>query len=258
MAEYLLNVANISLIHNVTGVQVATATLKSHTISQSVDTNDIRGGQDNKLLTRIKSNKTVTIAIEDVCQNRDMIAIMAGSSIEKKTNFTGKTVAKDYTFVTGGITLTPAPANGVTKIGCWVNGQYVEGTITDSKLTVTDAKTGDVVTVGSYDYIVSSADFIALDSNKFSGSYTLVMDEPVYNLDLDITAYKRSIFPRVTADDAFELGGTGEKSEKTITYNFTAMEEVGGTGLGYFYYEDAQTVQASYVVKEEEAKAKTK
>ena len=34
------------------------------------------------------------------------------------------------------------------------------------------------------------------------------------------------------------------------------MEEVGGTGLGYFYYEDAQTVQASYVVKEEKAKTK--
>lgn len=239
-SEYLLDVANISIIDNATQMQLATATLKTHNISQSVDTSDIRGGQGNELLTRIKSNKTVTITIEDVCHNRDFLALAMGSTVEKaKTNFVGHTVAKEYTIETANeITLSPAPKATTATIKCWDSkGKAVDGNWATNKLTVTGAQKGEVYTVGSYEYEVKTGDFVAISSNKFSGTYMLVMEEPVVDLDLNVVAYKKSVFPRVQADDSFELSGSSERSEKTISYTFTALKTKGANELGYFYYE---------------------
>lgn len=237
-SEYLLDVANISIIDNASGLQLATATLKSHNISQSVDTTDVRGGQGNELLTRIKSNKTVTITIEDVCHNRDFIAMAMGSEVKAQQNFDGHTVAKEYTYATAGITLNPAPKATDGKIKCWTaDGKLVEGTYATNKLTVTEAKEGEVITVGSYVYQVTKGDRIAISSSKFSGTFTLVMEEPVLDLDLNVVAYKKSVFPRVQADDSFELTGSSERTEKTVSYTFTALKTKGVDELGYFYYE---------------------
>lgn len=237
-SEYLLDVCNISLIDNATQLQLATATLKSHNISQSVDTTDIRGGQGNEVLTRIKSNKTVTITIEDVCHNRDFIAMAMGSKVEGSKAITGRTVAKEYSFVSGGITLSPTPKSTSGTIKCWDSkGKAVDGTITSGKLTITGANPGDVVTVGSYEYAATDGDYIAISSNKFSGTFTLVMEEPVVDLDLNVIGYKKSVFPRVQADDSFELAGSSERAESTISYTFTALKTKGSDELGYFYYE---------------------
>ena len=236
-SEYLLDVANISIIENKTGLQLATATLKSHNISQSVDTSDIRGGQGNELLTRIKSNKTVTITIEDVCQNRDFLAMAMGSTVESKKAITGRTVAKEYVYGGSEITLAPVPKSETDTVTYWVNGEKKTKALVGGKLTPESAEEGDVVTVGSYEYSATAGDYIGIFSDKFSGTYTLVMEEPVVDLDLNVVAYKKSVFPRVQADDSFELGGSSERAEKTISYTFTALKTKGSNELGYFYYE---------------------
>lgn len=239
-SEYLLDVAKAYLIENATGFECATGTLKSHTISQSVDTSDIRGGQGNELLTRIKTNKTVTITLEDVCHNRDFIAMAMGSKVADGANFDTHTVAKDYTVGSAAneITLKPAPKNGVSKIKYWAaDGSQKEGTVTSGKLTIQGAKQGDIITVGSYLYTATAGDLVSISSNKFSGTYTLILEEPVIDLNLEVIAYKKSVFPRVQADDSFELAGGSERGEKTISYTFTALKTPGVDELGYFYYE---------------------
>lgn len=241
-SEYLLDVAKAYLIENATGFECATGTLKSHTISQSVDTSDIRGGQGNELLSRIKSNKNVTITLEDVCHNRDFIAMAMGSEVKAQQNFETHTVAKDY--VVGAtateITLDPAPKAGTTKIKYWAaDGSQKEGTVSNSKLTIAGAKQGEVITVGSYLYTAKAGDLISIASSKFSGTYTLILEEPVIDLNLDVIAYKKSVFPRVQADDSFELVGGSERGEKTMSYTFTALKTPGVDELGYFYYEKA-------------------
>lgn len=239
-SEYLLDVANITLIDNTTQLQLATATLKSHNISQSVDTTDIRGGQGNEVLTRIKSNKTVTITIEDVCHNRDFIAMAMGSAVETKSSFDTYTVAKDYTFTSGQITLDPAPKNQTQEVTYWVNGKKQKTALAAGKLTPTGASAGDTVTIGSYLYAAKAGELVSISSNKFSGTFTLVMEEPVVDLDLNVVGYKKSVFPRVQADDSFELSGSSERAESTISYTFTALKTKGSDELGYFYYESAK------------------
>ena len=66
--EFLLSVADVLLLDSKTGAQLASATLKSHSMNQSVDTTEIRAGQANDVLATIKNNKTIEVTIEDVQQ----------------------------------------------------------------------------------------------------------------------------------------------------------------------------------------------
>ena len=79
--EFLLSVADVLLLDK-DGNQLASATLKSHNMTQSVDTTEIRGGQRNDVLATIKNNKTIEVTIEDVQQQRDFIAMMLGAEIQ--------------------------------------------------------------------------------------------------------------------------------------------------------------------------------
>ena len=76
--EFLLSVADVLLLDK-DGHQLASATLKSHSMNQTVDTTEIRAGQANDVLATIKNNKTIEVTIEDVQQKHDFIAMMLGS-----------------------------------------------------------------------------------------------------------------------------------------------------------------------------------
>ena len=43
--EMLLGVADVLILDDATGMQIASATLSSHTIEQTVDSTDLRGGR---------------------------------------------------------------------------------------------------------------------------------------------------------------------------------------------------------------------
>ena len=80
--EFLLSVADVLLIDKESKAQLASATLKSHNMSQTVDTTEIRAGQRNDVLATIKNNKTIEVTIEDVQQQRDFIAMMLGAEVK--------------------------------------------------------------------------------------------------------------------------------------------------------------------------------
>ena len=80
--EFLLSVADVLLIDK-DGHQLASATLKSHNMTQSVDTTEIRAGQANDVLATIKNNKTIEVTIEDVQQKHEFIAMMLGSAMDQ-------------------------------------------------------------------------------------------------------------------------------------------------------------------------------
>ena len=81
--ELLLSVADVLLIDLDTKMEYATASLKTHNISQSVDTSEIRAGRNNAVVATLESNKTITVEIEDVHSNRDWIAIAMDAEVEE-------------------------------------------------------------------------------------------------------------------------------------------------------------------------------
>ena len=94
--EFLLSVADVLLIDKDSKAQLASATLKTHNMNQTVDTTEIRAGQRNDVLATIKNNKTIEITIEDVQQQRDFIAMMLGAEVEECSVDIGEKAIADY------------------------------------------------------------------------------------------------------------------------------------------------------------------
>ena len=255
--EFLLSVADVMLLQVVEKeggqketIQLASATLKSHSMNQTVDTTEIRAGQANDVLATIKNNKTIEVTIEDVQQKHDFIAMMLGSSIEKRaTNVdayvmpqgleVGKTLGGKGG--EGKIVLPQKPKAGEVLEVRTVDGKLLTlGDLTDDVVaqpTGETLKDGDIVYISGYAYAAPTDNMkISIKSDKFAGSYKMVLDEQVFNADMQVIARKQTVFHKVIPNDSFTLDGSAERAEKTSSYTFTVALEPGQKELGYVLY----------------------
>ena len=236
--EFLLSVADVLLIDKDSKAQLASATLKTHNMNQTVDTTEIRAGQRNDVLATIKNNKTIEITIEDVQQQRDFIAMMLGAEIEENAKVKayvlpqGIEVGKD-----GALTLPQVPAEGESVIVEDENGEVLTTSGTGKNLTLTQApKEGTIVYISGYAYDAQADHKMVIASDKFAGSYQMVLDEQVFDADMQIIARKQTVFYKVIPNDSFTLDGSAERAEKTISYTFTVALDSGRQDLGYVIY----------------------
>lgn len=247
--ELLLSVADITLIDNETKVEYATASLKSHNISQSVDTSEIRAGRKNAVVATLESNKTITVEIEDVHANRDWLAIAMDAELESKTSVDVRVlpqklkVADDLT-----IELSKAPkhSNDVqvlkdgVKLETVIVGKQVTLSLPDEAEGTIILEKGDVVTVMSYVYTAPAADVMAIGGEGVGRSFAMYMEESVFNNDMKVIATKTTYFPRVVPESSFTMEGSSELAEQNMTYSFTVSQAEGEENLGYIYYVDAE------------------
>ena len=77
---------------------------------------------------------------------------------------------------------------------------------------------------------------MAIASDKFAGSFKMVLDEQVFNADMQIIARKQTVFYKVIHNDSFTLERSAERAEKTTSYTFTVALEQGREDLGYVLY----------------------
>ena len=246
--ELLLSVADITLIDNETKVEYATASLKSHNISQSVDTSEIRAGRKNAVVATLESNKTITVEIEDVHANRDWLAIAMDAELESKTSVDVRVlpqklkVADDMT-----IELSKAPKHS-DDVQVLKDGVKLKATIVSKKVTLSlpedessiTLEKGDVVTVMSYVYTAPAADVMAIGGEGVGRSFAMYMEESVFNNDMKVIATKTTYFPRVVPESSFTMEGSSELAEQNMTYSFAVSQAEGEENLGYIYYVDAE------------------
>lgn len=236
--EFLLSVADVLLIDK-DGNQLASATLKSHNMSQTVDTTEIRAGQRNDVLATIKNNKTIEVTIEDVQQKHDFIAMMLGSEIKKGATADAYVLPQGIVVSGGKIELPQTPKSNekivVTKAdGTAISGVTFTGTQSSSLTGVQD---GDIVYISGYAYAAPSDNIkMTIASDKFAGSFRMILDEQVFNADMQIIARKQTVFHKVIPNDSFTLDGSAERAEKTTSYTFTVALEPGREDLGYVLY----------------------
>ena len=244
--ELLLSVADITLIDNATGVEYATASLKSHNISQSVDTSEIRAGRKNAVIATLESNKTITVEVEDVHANRDWLAIAMDADLAAKQNVDVRVLPQKLKVGTGlKITLAKEPKNKadvkVFKDGVALTAQ--QDTSSNNVFTLTGGssslKEGDVVEVQSYVYVAKAADVMAIGGEGVGRSFALYLEESVFNNDMAVIATKTTYFPRVVPESSFTMEGSSELAEQNMTYKFTVTKAEGEDALGYIYYVDA-------------------
>ena len=220
----LLGVAD-ALVITKSGLQIAAGTLSSTSIDLSSDVTDLRAGRGNKLIGRLKSNKSVSVTIEDLEQTPEFQALVSGSEI-KSGSITAYVMPKEVKYVTGGITLEHTPLE--TKIPCQIlkNGSKVEGTVAGGKLTIADgAEAGDVILVGAYTYNATSAKHFKVQAGKFAENVTVVLEEDVYDGEtMQIIGRKQTILENCSPDENFSLAGSREIGETTASYTFTALD----------------------------------
>lgn len=234
--EMLLGVADVLIIGS-NGLQLASGTLSSHTIEQTVDASDLRGGRQNKIIGRLRTNKGLSVTVEDLQQTKEFQAFMSGSKIVDGA-ITAYSMPKEVAYVADGITLSPTPAPTITKLPCELpDGSKVEGTVTAGKLTVAGAGAGDKVLIGGYTYQASDAKSFKIQGGKFAENVTVVLEEDVYDGEtMQIIGVKQTIIPVAAPDENFSLSGSKEIGESTVSYTFTALSSGACDDLGYVVY----------------------
>ncbi len=235
--EFLLSVADVLLIDK-DGHQLASATLKTHNMNQTVDTTEIRAGQRNDVLATIKNNKTIEITIEDVQQQRDFIAMMLGAEIEEGATVDAYVLPQGIEVQSGGkISLPQEPKAGEKVVVEDAEGEVLATSGSGKELTLTQAPAeGTIVYISGYAYSAVADQKMVIASDKFAGSYRMVLDEQVFDADMQIIARKQTVFYKVIPNDSFTLDGSAERAEKTISYTFTVALETGRQDLGYVIY----------------------
>lgn len=269
--EMLLGVADVLILDNDTGLQIASATLSSHTIEQTVDSTDLRGGRTNKLIGRLKTNKSLTVTVEDLQQTKEMQALISGAEIKADGTVITKGASVAYTmpktvkYTAGanGIVLdVTKPHKAGTPIYVYnalTGEKYAEnvietvpgggGAVTSVKIYKADNKQdeldeGTEVIVGAYAYTVADAPNFTIKSNKFAKNVSVILEEDVYDGEtMEIIKVKQTIIPLASPDENFSLSGSAEISETTASYTFTALatKEDGSDCenlLGYVVYVD--------------------
>ena len=236
--EFLLSVADV-LLMDAKGNQLASATLKSHNMSQTVDTTEIRAGQANDVLATIKNNKTIEVTIEDVQQKHDFIAMMLGAKIETGATVDAYVLPQGLTVKSNKVELPQTPKVGENVVVTKANGEAIaSASVSGKEITgLTGLNDGDIVYISGYAYSAPADNMkMAIASDKFAGSFKMVLDEQVFNADMQIIARKQTVFHKVIPNDSFTLDGSAERAEKTASYTFTVALEQGREDLGYVLY----------------------
>ena len=258
--EMLLGVADVLILDDDTGMQIASATLSSHTIEQTVDSTDLRGGRTNKLIGRLKTSKSLSVTVEDLQQTKEMQALMSGAEIET-TPTLAFTMPKEVDYTTDGIELDPKLKDG-TPIFCYdletgkqYDTQLVPAVgVGNDKLKVgeagqnnntpgnvqTELANGTPVLLGAYRYDTTTEENFSIRSDKFAKNVSIVLEEDVYDGEtMEIIKVKQTIIPLATPDENFSLSGSAEISETTASYTFTALNSGECENLlGYVVYLD--------------------
>ena len=246
--ELLLSVADVTLIELTSGnegAEYATASLKSHNISQTVDTSEIRAGRKNAVIATLESNKTITVEIEDVHANRDWLAIAMDG--EMQTNQTVEvrvlpqklTVQQDTGESALYITLSKAPklVSEISIIHKGVTLGSNDFSVDGVKVTITATAVhkDDVVEVMSYVHS-ATADVITVGGAGQGRAFAMYLEESVFNNDMKIIATKTTYFPRVVPESSFSMSGSSELAEQNMTYTFTVAQAEGQDYLGKIFY----------------------
>lgn len=239
---YDLSVANALLIDEETGLELYTASLETHTINQTAESELVKAGQNNDTFLEIKKDKEITIELVDIQQKRDWEALKLGGTLETKmvkvsafprnytvSGETGKEIELEQTPVDG----TPIVYDKKTKKPLATDAVTLSG----KKLTITDEsiEKGDVVFVGSYMY-ETEAEAIDIQNRSNTSTMRLELDIPKYGADNQVKYTKKVVFYRVSLGEDFSMEGSSERSKQTTTHKMTVLKHPDRDSLGFFAY----------------------
>ena len=235
--ELLLSVADVLLIDIESGMEYATASLKSHNISQTVDTSEIRAGRNNAVIATLESNKTITVEVEDVHANRDWLAIAMDAELVEEEDFDVVVLPQTLKVENGKVTLSRTPKEGEELLAYnKKDGSAVTISAEGKVGSVAGAAEGDIILVASYKTKATKADVMEIGGEGEGRAFAMYLEESVFNNNMKVIATKTTYFPRVVPESSFSMEGSSELAEQNMTYTFTVSQGEGQDYLGQIIY----------------------
>lgn len=242
---YELKVANVILEDLETGVEMYSASLDTHQISQTVSEELIKAGQENDTFVTLTKSKEIKVTLEDIMAKLDWQAAKVGGSLEER-ELEVSAFPKNYKVKDSSgelvIELEHEPVNGVLPViyrkdthkAISTDLLTLEGkviTISDDSLSA-----GDLVFGSSYKYLTTS-DSLMIDSGSKARHFRCEMHIPVLSSDLSLLFTKKIVFHKVAMSQNWEFSGATEISKNNQSTELTVLKHDDYDGLGYIVYE---------------------
>lgn len=179
-------------------VVVALKTLKMTEVTTTGETTYAIGGRGNAKLVGFSGNREARVTIQDAIFDNKALAMLTGNPIKPAAQrdrvFNEEIVSTEGAFALSDLTFTGSVAYSV-------DGEDATGSATDGVVTVADLPAGTRVSASWTKPVSSQA--ITVTANDFAGTYKLVLDVVVRDLETGKDFYGQFIAPKVQVENDF-------------------------------------------------------
>lgn len=247
-----LSVANFYAYDTKNGLEYYSGTLESHELTKKVDSEKLKGGQNNDTIATIDKNVEISLKIVDIVARQDLQSLKLGGAITKVTlsdNVYAYHMPKQYVVTSETtdkiITLSDEPKSGEevaiynnkTKEKLVLTTDY---TISGKIITIvdTDVAIGDTLFVtGFYYKAPETAKYFEIKEGSVPAMLT-VIEVPLFDSDTRVVAKKQYIFPRAKINASVTMKGQTEKTKNTDETTLDILKDPSLNYLGRVIYLD--------------------
>lgn len=219
---------------------IGSTTLDSASIAFNVDSVDITCGQWATLLTKLYSARRVTISVDEMTWNMDLIKNQLGSTTTtKKVKAVTKpkfyTSAANETIYTFTLEETPLATDSYLTIIDVATGKAVEKTsgytIADKVVTLVGASTAKTYLVKGYFYETASAvEVTSITDNTFPEGVQCILSTVEVNKKQKAVNYVQIHFDNALPDGNFTIDTTSAVGANTSGFTFSVTRPEGSNG----------------------------
>lgn len=182
----------------VTGApKVTLKTLKMTEVTTNGETTYAMGGRGNAKIVGFSGNREARVTIQDAIFDNKALAMLTGKEITTASR--SKIITEELVVgASGKLTLSNATVDGEVK----VQGQVDPLTAAAGIVSTSDLAPDTKVLV-SYELIAATASVITVTAKDFAGTYKLVLDVVVRDIDTGKDYYGQFIAPKVQVENEF-------------------------------------------------------
>lgn len=250
-------VGRVYMYNKLTGIEYATATVKTSEMNAKADQAEVKAGTDNDIIYIIDKPKAVTITIEDVIADQNLFALKMGDGMKNvDTTVDGFHMPELYQVTLSGsdkiITLSDEPKIGesVTFTNPITGNQINSANITQDstnkkifKVTDTNIIVGDTIQVGGFKFVGKLGDkYFNITSSSSVPELFAVVEIPLVSTDMSPLCDKQYILPRCKLSATTDNKNESDPKEIDAKHELTVMKPNGSKYLGTVYYKFPNSV----------------
>jgi hypothetical protein len=177
---------------------VTLKTLKMTEVTTTGETTYAMGGRGNAKLVGFSGNREARVTIQDAIFDNKALAMLTGNEI-KPAQKRDRVFSEEIVATEGQFTLSDLAFTGSVTYS--VDGEEATGSATSGVVTVEDLPAGSRVTASWTKAVDSQA--ITVTASDFAGTYKLVLDVVVRDLETGKDFYGQFIAPKVQVENEF-------------------------------------------------------